>query len=146
MRLAIRLHVCTAAVLVAACGGEKKAAEGAPPAAAAPATLPVTVTPCATCKVIEVTMTSNEKGNFFTPNDIEAHSGDVLRFKVNVGVHNVNFLPDSNPGRTGLPPASALLQLPGQTQDIALTFGKGKFYFQCDPHAALGMKGHVKVD
>ena len=131
-------------LLAGACGGgEKKAAESAPAAAA---TLPTTVTPCATCKVIEVTMTSNDKGNFFTPAEIEAHVGDVLRYKLIVGVHNVNFLPDSNPGKTGLPPASALLQLPGQTQDIELRFGKGTFFFQCDPHAALGMKGHVKVE
>lgn len=146
MRSAIRLHVFAAVVLLVACGGEKKPAESAEPAAAAPATLLATATPCATCKVIEITMTSDDKGNYFTPKNIEAHAGDVLRFKVNVGVHNVNFLPDSNPGHTGLPPASALLQLPGQTQDIALTFGKGRFYFQCDPHAALGMTGHVKVE
>ena len=46
----------------------------------------------------------------------------------------------------GLPPASDMLQLPGQTYDVPLTFGEGTFYFQCDPHVALGMKGHVKVD
>jgi plastocyanin len=39
-----------------------------------------------------------------------------------------------------------MLQLPGQSIDIPLNFGKGKFYFQCDPHAALGMKGHVEVE
>ena len=145
MRLVRCVRLLAGLVLVVACGGEKKPAEGAAPPAAAPAALPTTVTPCATCKVIEVTMTSDDKGNYFTPKEIEAHTGDVLRFKINVGVHNVNFLPDSNPGKTGLPPASPLLQLPGQTQDIALTFGNGRFYFQCDPHAALGMKGHVRV-
>ncbi|HYV98706.1 MAG TPA: plastocyanin/azurin family copper-binding protein [Gemmatimonadaceae bacterium] len=91
-------------------------------------------------------MTSNDKGNFFEPNKVEAHAGDVLRFKVNVGVHNVNFLPDSNAGKANLPPASQMLQLPGQTQDVVLGFGKGHFYFQCDPHAALGMRGHVEVE
>jgi plastocyanin len=60
-------------------------------------------------------------------------------------VHNVNFLADSNPGKTGLPPMSGLLQLPGQTHDIAVSFAEGTYYYQCDPHAALGMKGHVKV-
>ncbi|MBK7908115.1 MAG: hypothetical protein IPJ78_16335 [Gemmatimonadetes bacterium] len=29
--------------------------------------------------------------------------------------------------------------------DVPLTFGTGRFYFQCDPHAALGMVGHVEV-
>ena len=40
--------------------------------------------------------------------------------------------------------ASALLQLPGQTADLKVTLAPGKYYFQCDPHAALGMKGHLK--
>lgn len=97
-------------------------------------------------KVIVVTTTTDEKGSYYTPADIEAHAGDTLRFTLAVGVHNVNFLPDSNPGKAGLPAATDMLQLPGQTIDIPLTFGKGAFYFQCDPHAALGMKGHVKVE
>ncbi|HLA89367.1 MAG TPA: plastocyanin/azurin family copper-binding protein [Gemmatimonadaceae bacterium] len=146
MRFVIRAPVLAALVASAACGGEKAPKpESALPAAAAPAALPATATPCATCKVIEVLATSDEKGNYYSPKEIAANAGDVLRFKIVVGVHNVNFLPDSNPGRTGLPPATPLLQLPGQTQDIALTFGTGKFYFQCDPHAALGMIGHVTV-
>jgi plastocyanin len=27
-----------------------------------------------------------------------------------------------------------------------VTMAPGKYYFQCDPHAALGMKGHVEVE
>ena len=97
-------------------------------------------------KVIVINLITDEKGNYFSPAEIEAKKGDILRFTLQVGVHNVHFLADSNPGRSNLPPASDLLQLPGQTVDIPLTFGEGTFYFQCDPHAALGMKGHVKVD
>ncbi len=96
--------------------------------------------------VIVVEAATDEKGNYFKPNEIEAHKGDVLRFTLKIGVHNVHFLPDSNPGKTGLPPASELLQLPGQTIDIPVNFAAGKYYFQCDPHAALGMKGHLKVE
>ena len=97
-------------------------------------------------KVITIQLITDEKGNYFSPAEIEAKKGDILRFTLAVGVHNVHFLADSNPGRSNLPPASDLLQLPGQTVDVPLTFGEGTFYFQCDPHAALGMKGHVKVD
>lgn len=97
-------------------------------------------------KVIVVEATTDEKGNYFTPSEIEAHKGDVLRYTLRIGVHNVHFLPDSNPGKTGLPPASEMLQLPGQTVDIPVNFAAGKYYFQCDPHAALGMKGHLKVE
>ena len=97
-------------------------------------------------KIIVIEATTDEKGNYFTPNEIEAHRGDVLRYSLKVGVHNVHFLPDSNPGKTGLPPASEMLQLPGQTVDIPVNFAPGKYYFQCDPHAALGMKGHLEVE
>lgn len=143
MRRSFTLAALVGITALAACGGgEKKPAETAAPAAApsGPAT------PCPTCKVIEVTATTNDKGNYFTPNKFEAHEGDIMRVKLVVGVHNVHFLPDSNPGKTGLPAASDMLQLPGQTIDIPLTFGKGHFYFQCDPHAALGMRGHVEVE
>ena len=91
-------------------------------------------------------MTTTETGSFFEPKKIEAHEGDVLRFTLETGVHNVHFLPDSNPGKQNLPPASDLLQLPGQTKDILLNFGTGHFYFQCDPHALLGMTGKLEVE
>lgn len=97
-------------------------------------------------KVIVVEATTDAKGNYFNPNEIEAHRGDVLRFTLKLGVHNVHFLPDSNPGKKNLPPASEMLQLPGQTIDIPVNFAEGKYYFQCDPHAALGMKGHLEVE
>jgi plastocyanin len=128
----------------AACGGEKQ--PEAPVPSTAPAAAKGPVTPCPTCKVITVRMTTNEVGNFFEPAKFEAHEGDVIRFTLVTGVHNVHFLPDSNPGKSNLPPASELLQLPGQTKDILLDFGTGSFYFQCDPHAALGMVGSVKVE
>ncbi|HET9013427.1 MAG TPA: plastocyanin/azurin family copper-binding protein [Gemmatimonadaceae bacterium] len=97
-------------------------------------------------KVIVVEAYSDANGNYFKPADFEAHRGDTIRFTLKSGVHNVHFLPDSNPGRTGLPAASDLLQIPGQTYDLPITFAEGRYYYQCDPHAALGMKGHVKVE
>ena len=142
MRSLRALSVSLALASVAACGGSEK-----PAAIETPAVVPGgPVTPCPTCKVIELTATTDEKGNYFTPNSFEAHEGDVMRVKLVVGVHNVNFLADSNPGKSGLPGPTMMLQLPGQTVDVLLNFGKGTFYFQCDPHAALGMKGHVKVE
>jgi plastocyanin len=98
--------------------------------------------------VIEVKMLTDDEGNNkFDPADITAKEGDVLRFTLVSGVHNAHFVADSNKTATGaLPPATQLLQLPGQTTDITLGFGKGRFYFQCDPHALLGMIGHVTVE
>src|SRR6476660_2702084 len=94
---------------------------------------------------VKVELYSDATGNYFKPNEIEAKQGDVVRFIMKVGVHNVHFLPDSNTIKTGLPPASDLLQLPGQTYDLLVSMEPGKYYFQCDPHAALGMKGHLEV-
>jgi plastocyanin len=134
MRRSMIIPALLAIAVLAACGGERESKEHAAPAAAPSG------------KVIEVTATTDEKGSYFTPNKFEAHEGDIMRVKLVVGVHNVHFLPDSNAGKTNLPAASDMLQLPGQTIDIPLNFGKGHFYFQCDPHAALGMKGHVEVE
>lgn len=122
-------------LLLAACGksAEKSATPAAPPA------------PAATGQTIVIETYSDAQGNYFKPNQIQAHKGDVLRFTLVSGVHNVHFLPDSNPGKTGLPAASEFLQIPGQTIDIPVTFEPGTYYFQCDPHALLGMKGHLVV-
>lgn len=139
-----------AATLLAAAACDKSPTPEAPvsstPTAPANAPSMTPLTPCPTCKVHVVTMTTNEVGNFFEPKELEAHEGDIIRFKLVTGVHNVNFLPDSNAGKSRLPKASDFLQLPGQTVDVLLNFGSGHFYFQCDPHAALGMIGRVEVE
>ena len=96
--------------------------------------------------MITVQLIADDKGSRFEPNEIEAHRGDVIRFTLSLGVHNVDFLPDSNPGAQGLPAPSDMLQLAGQTFDVKVTFPKGHYYFQCDPHAALGMRGHLEVE
>jgi plastocyanin len=137
------LYAIALLAIAIACGGEKTpdaTPAPPPPAPGGP------ITPCATCKVITVKMTTTESGNYYEPKEIEAHEGDVLRFTLVTGVHNVNFLPDSNPGKTNLPPLTDMLQLPGQTKDILLNFGTGHFYFQCDPHALLGMIGKLEVE
>ena len=98
-------------------------------------------------KVITVEALTDDQGNnVFKPANFEAHRGDVIRFTLKSGVHNVNFLADSNPGKTGLPAPSDMLQLPGQTYDVKMSLAPGNYYFQCDPHALLGMKGRVKVE
>lgn len=100
----------------------------------------------ATGNVVVVELNSDAAGNYFKPAKFEVHRGDVIRFTLKSGVHNVHFLPDSNAGKSNLPAASDMLQLPDQTLDIPVNFAPGKYYFQCDPHAALGMVGHVEVE
>ena len=142
-------HIASASlallVVLAACsGGEKTPSQTTPEKSAAPAAAAPSVKP--TGRVITVELYSDEKGNYFKPADIEAHRGDVVRFTLKSGVHNVHFLPDSNPGAQGLPPASDFLQLPEQTYDFVVGLAKGHYYFQCDPHALLGMKGRLEVE
>lgn len=128
---------------VIACSAEKRETSGgesddagAPPAPAASAQAG---------KIVEVRMITDDRGNYYEPAAVHAETGDVLRFTLVTGVHNVNFLPDSNAAKQGLPPASDLLQLPGQTLDVPVTFAEGSYYFQCDPHAVLGMTGRLHV-
>jgi plastocyanin len=139
------------ALMLAACSGTERrggtdttGAREATAPAAGPAGGPASPAPGG--KVITIQLFSDEKGNYFKPNEIEAKQGDVLRFTLASGVHNVDFLPDSNPGASGLPKASDMLQLPGQTFDVPVTFAKGHYYFQCDPHALLGMTGKLEVE
>jgi len=135
------LAVFAAGAAIAACGGKDAASTDTSAAATASAS-----SAAPTGKVITVELNSDGNGNYFKPNEFEAHRGDVIRFTLKSGVHNVHFLADSNPGKTNLPPASDMLQLPDQTLDIPVNLAEGTYYFQCDPHAALGMKGHVKVE
>jgi len=152
MSLRVLAAVTSAVILLTACTkGEKGTAAGDSSEAASTTSVPAPgagspATPAPGRKIIVVELVSNEKGSFFEPNEIEAEKGDVIRFTLKVGVHNVHFLPDSNTVKTGLPPASEMLQLPGQTYDVPVTFEPGTYYFQCDPHVALGMKGHLKVE
>ena len=96
--------------------------------------------------VIEIKAITDDQGNRFEPNEVEAKPGDVLRIVLVSGVHNLNFPPDKNPGAQGLPGPSDMLQLPGQTLDVPISFGPGEYAFQCDPHAALGMTGKLEVE
>jgi plastocyanin len=130
-----------AGVTAACSGSEKPSGDEAPASSAATAS-----GPAAGGKTIEVKLITDGTGNRFEPNKIEAHKGDVIRFVLQVGVHNVHFLPDSNPGKSNLPAPSEMLQLPGQTYELPITLAPGKYYFQCDPHAALGMIGHLEVE
>ena len=142
-----RFVFAAAAVLLVACGGEKTpstdtATGGASNPAAAPSNVP---TPTGT--VITIEMITDESGSYFKPKEIEAKPGDVLKFVLVTGVHNVHFLADSNPGTANLPPMSTFAQLPGQELLVPVNFEAGKsYYFQCDPHALLGMVGTLKVE
>jgi plastocyanin len=137
------------ALVVGACGGEQQ--RTAEETAATPSATPTPVsggelTPDAGGQLILVEMETDAAGvNKFEPADFEAKRGDVIRYTLISGVHNVNFLADSNRGKTGLPAVGPMLQLPMQKHDVKVTWDPGRYYYQCDPHALLGMIGHVTV-
>jgi plastocyanin len=144
-RLAIGV-VLGGALVLAGCPGGDDPDHAMPTNTGAPAAAAGGVlTPDPGGKVITVEMETDGMGNFFEPAEFEANQGDVIRFMLVTGVHNANFLPDSNPPGTTLPPATPLLQLPGQTYDVKVEMAPGRYYFQCDPHALLGMIGYVTV-
>lgn len=131
------------AVALGACGSQEAAAAGGEQTAAA-ATEGAAAAE-ATGTVIEVKMVTDDKGNYFEPANITARPGDVLRFTLVSGVHNVSFPAATNAGASALPEMSPYLQLPGQTHDVAVSLAAGEYAFQCDPHAALGMVGTLTV-
>lgn len=127
-------------LLLSACSGP----DGAPAAGGSSASAAVEA-PAPTGTVIDIRAITDDKGNYFEPSRLTARRGDVLRVTNVSGVHNLHFLPDSNPSGAALPPASEMLGLPGQTVEVTVTMGPGEYYFQCDPHALLGMVGHLEV-
>ena len=143
----MKVVALAALFVLAGCKGTEQAkpADSTPSAAPSTAAPSGDVKPGPDGKVIVVEMITDETSSRFSPSEITARKGDVIRFTLKVGVHNADFYPDSNTVKAGLPATSEMLQLPGQTHDVLVTMEPGTYYFHCDPHAALGMKGHIKV-
>ena len=120
-----------------ACGGGESA-NSTPDAGVAPEAK-------TTGRIITVTMTTDEKGSYYSPSTIDASPGDVIRFTLKSGVHNVSFPDSLNSIGDGLPRSSDFLQLPGQEYDLPISMRPGTYQFHCDPHAALGMKATLNV-
>lgn len=137
--LSLMLSSCT--------GGDRSGGEAAGSGSASSAATPTAgpVVPGPGGKIVKVDMITDETGNYFEPADFEVNKGDVIRFTLVSGVHNGHFVADSSPGARGLPPARPLLQLPGQTTDVLVTWDAGRYYYHCDPHALIGMIGHATV-
>ena len=138
--------VLAALFMLTACGGADAPSTLGDVPAAPNASAAAADEPPRTGTVHTIDMIMNDEGNFFQPADVEARPGDVLRFVLASGVHNVSFPTDSNPGVSGLPPAGPMLQLPGQATEFVVPDAVGKrIFYQCDPHALLGMVGHITV-
>ena len=165
------LALLSSAALISACGGEKKAADtaAAAPAAATPAaTTPAAAAPAAgavaaapiTGKTIEVKMIGDASGYKFEPANITIKKGDGIKFiNVSGGPHNVAFLNVTDAGAAGQidanmpgtdklgPMSSHLLTQPNDSYIVSFgNVAAGTYDFTCTPHAAMNMKGSIKVE
>ena len=147
------------AIILAACGGEKKtedqqttAAPEQKPGAVAPA-------PAGTGKTHDVNMVLDGSKYKYDPDNLSIKAGDVIRFhNKSGGPHNVSFWPDSIPSgaadvlKKNMPNQMAplegpLLTEPDVTYEVSFAgVPKGDYKFYCLPHIALGMRGKLKVE
>jgi plastocyanin len=148
------------ALVLAACGGEKKAEDqpAAGPAAGASEQQAPAAAPAGTGKTHDVNMVLDGSKYKFDPDNLTIQSGDVVRYhNKSGGPHNVSFWPDSVPGgaadvlKKNMPDQMAPLEGPLLTEPEAVYqvsyagAPKGEYKFYCLPHLALGMKGTVTV-
>jgi plastocyanin len=153
------------AVMLAACGGEKKAPAAdssattpAPAAEAAPAPA-AEAAPATTGATVDVSMLLEGTAYKYVPAEITVKAGDVIKFKnVSGGPHNVAFKAGAIPagsesaidaalGANKMGPLTGSLVV---EQDGIFTLGTsgfpaGTYNFACTPHEALGMKGKLTV-
>lgn len=158
MRIMNKLSLLGVAALLAACGGGDNGGQTADnsgaaapaaeaPAAEAPATPPAA--PAAQGNVVEVRMVTTQNGasGTFEPANVTVKKGDTVRFIAadNLAAHNVSFPPAENAGKSNLPGPSPYITTAGATYDVPVNMDAGTYNFQCDPHAAMGMKGVLTV-
>jgi len=143
-------------MVLAACGGEKKAevpaATPAPDAAAA--------APAPTGATVDVSMELVGSTYKYDPATITVKAGDVIRFhNKNGGPHNVAFDAAGTPsgsaaaidaalGATKMGPLTGALLVEPNAIFTFSTAGlpAGTYNFHCTPHQALGMKGVLTVN
>jgi plastocyanin len=147
------------AIVLAACGGEKKAEDQSTTAtpeqpAAAPAEAPA----AGGGATHDVNMVLEGSTYKFDPAELTIKAGDVVNFhNKSGGPHNVSFWADSIPGgaadvlKGSMPDQMAPLEGPLLTEPDAVykvSFAgapKGDYKFYCLPHLALGMHGKISV-
>jgi plastocyanin len=142
------------AMVLAACGGEKKSSDqpaAAPEQPGAPA-----ATSTAAGATHDVNMVLDGSNYKYVPSDLTAGPNDVIRFhNKSGGPHNVSFWADSIPSGAAshialpdpmAPLASKLVVAPDEVLEVKLNEApKGDYKFYCTPHLALGMKGKLTV-
>ncbi len=104
--------------------------------------------PHASAHTVQIRMTRDSTGTrfYFEPSTVSVYAGDTLRFVNGAGMHNVDFLADSNPAGVRLPAATPVAKHQGDHLDLVLHLPPGRYVYVCDPHVREGMVGHVIVE
>ncbi|HET6580061.1 MAG TPA: plastocyanin/azurin family copper-binding protein [Gemmatimonadales bacterium] len=148
------------ALVLAACGGEKKPEAQSTTTTAAPeqpAAAPA-AEPAAGGTAHDVNMVLDGSTYKFDPAELTIKAGDVVNFhNKSGGPHNVSFWTDSIPSgaadvlKGAMPDQMAPLEGPLLTEQDAVykvSFAgapTGEYKFYCLPHLALGMHGKITV-
>ena len=150
------------AMVLAACGGEKKASDqpaagqaqpgAAPEQPGAPGAAPT----AAQGATHDINMVLEGSKYEFVPNTLTVGPNDVLRLhNKSGGPHNISFWADSIPAGAAshivvpdpmAPLASKLAVAPDEVLEVKFNEApKGLYKFYCTPHLALGMTGELTV-
>jgi plastocyanin len=143
------------AIILAACGGEKKTSDepaAAPDQTGTPAAAP-TGAQGATHDVNMVLEGSSYK---YVPDQLTVGPNDVVRYhNKSGGPHNVAFWSDSIPSGAAskivlpdpmAPLSSKLVVAPDEVIELKLNEApKGEYKYYCTPHLALGMRAKLTV-
>jgi plastocyanin len=148
------------ALVLAACGGEKKPEAQSTTTTAAPeqpAAAPA-AEPAAGGTAHDVNMVLDGSTYKYDPAELTIKAGDVINFhNKSGGPHNVSFWTDSIPSgaadvlKGAMPDQMAPLEGPLLTEQDAVykvSFAgapTGQYKFYCLPHLALGMHGKITV-
>jgi plastocyanin len=147
------------AVILAACGGEKKT-QDQPAAGGDTAGGPASqsAAPAGTGKTHDVNMVLDGSKYKYDPDNLTIASGDVVRYhNKSGGPHNVSFWADSIPKGAGdalkksmpnqmAPLEGPLLTEPDVVYEVSFAGApKGEYKYYCLPHLALGMRAKLTV-
>ena len=145
------------ALVLAACGGEKKADGAATTTDTAAMSTPAATAPATTGATHDVDMVMDGTQPKFVPASINVKAGDVIRFhNKSGGPHSVNFWQDSIPANAAsaisVTPATSALDSETILEEngiVTVTLNSsaptGTYKFYCMPHLAMNMKGQIVV-
>ena len=147
-------------LVLAACGGEKKAEDqgttAAPEQPAPAADAPAANAPAGAGKTHDVNMVMEGTSYKYVPDNLTISAGDVIRYhNKSGGPHNVAFWEDSIPKGAAsaitmpepmAPLSSKLAVAPDEVLEVRFNNApKGEYKYYCTPHLAMGMKAKLTV-